>query len=122
MNFCKQCDNMYYIKINPDKEDQLIYYCRNCGSEESNIDQNTYVVKNKLKRQDNKYFNIINEYTKFDPTLPRINNIPCPNAECISNKEKTKKNEIILIRYDDKNLNFVYLCSHCDTLWKSVDN
>ncbi len=113
---------MYYIKINPDKEDQLIYYCRNCGSEESNIDQNTYVVKNKLKRQDNKYFNIINEYTKFDPTLPRINNIPCPNAECISNKEKTKKNEIILIRYDDKNLNFVYLCSHCDTLWKSVDN
>jgi rubrerythrin len=27
----------------------------------------------------------VNEYTKYDPTLPRINSIKCPNQECESN-------------------------------------
>jgi DNA-directed RNA polymerase subunit M/transcription elongation factor TFIIS len=27
----------------------------------------------------------VNEFTKHDPTLPRINTIKCPNHECISN-------------------------------------
>ena len=35
---------------------------------------------------------IINKYTKLDPTLPRINTIPCPNVECPTNtNEKSVK-------------------------------
>ena len=38
--------------------------------------------------------NYINEYTKLDPTLPRITTIKCPNIECISNKEDETRNNI----------------------------
>ena len=55
MNFCSQCDNMYYIRlsgvsettIDGDKtaadteevkiQDKLVYYCRNCGNEDTNL-------------------------------------------------------------------------------------
>ena len=53
----------------------------------------------------------------MDPTLPRLDNIPCPNKECPSNNGSDK--EVIYIRYDDTNLKFIYLCVHCDKIWKS---
>ena len=74
------------------------------------------------------YKNKINKYTKLDPTLPRINTVNCPNVDCASNKmiEGEKKEthreqdkEIIYIRYDDKNMKYVYLCAVCDTVWDS---
>ena len=61
---------------------------------------------------------IVNKYTKLDPTLPRINRIPCPNAECDTNTKETSR-EIIYIRYDDTNIKYMYLCSTCDYVWKT---
>ena len=58
----------------------------------------------------------INEYTKLDPTLPRRNNIPCPNNECDSHK-KGKNSEVIYLRYDDTNMKYIYLCCKCDNSW-----
>jgi aspartate carbamoyltransferase regulatory subunit len=57
----------------------------------------------------------------MDPTLPRINNILCPNAECKTNTEDVPR-EIIYIRYDNVNMKYVYLCSECDVVWKTEDN
>ena len=57
----------------------------------------------------------INEYTKLDPTLPRVSNIKCPNDNC---EDET---EVIYVRYDDINMKFVYICSECDTIW-TLDN
>jgi hypothetical protein len=77
-----------------------------------------------LKKGEQKFNHIINQYTKFDPTLPRIYNIPCPNKECksnIGNSEKTPT-EIIYLRYDDDNLKYLYICCICDTIWKTNDN
>ena len=70
-----------------------------------------------LKRGKQKFSNIINEYTKYDPTLPRVKNIPCPNEHCDEDDEK----EIIYIRYDDTHMKYVYLCNACDTTW-TMDN
>jgi aspartate carbamoyltransferase regulatory subunit len=67
-----------------------------------------------------KSFNhIINKYTKLDPTLPRVNNILCPNPECPTNKDGAER-EIIYIRYDDVNMKYVYLCTNdsCNAVWK----
>ena len=140
MHFCEKCGNMYYIKIqNQDSKEtkdtkntnSLIYYCRKCGFEDDNISKNienicvskTHVLNNKEL-----YSQVINKYTKLDPTLPRINNIKCPNVECKTNKESKEKsdddslkieNEIIYIRYDDTNMKYVYLCCNCDTVWKT---
>jgi len=63
----------------------------------------------------------INKYTKYDITLPRINYIKCPNNECSSNNKDfdTNNREILYIRYDNTNMKYIYLCSHCDIVWNT---
>ena len=119
MHFCENCNNMYYLKIADDNENNLIYYCRNCGHEDTTITaSNICVSKTQIKRSEQKYSHIINEYTKMDPTLPRINTIRCPNQTCQSNKDEIKR-EVIYIRYDDTNMKYIYLCAVCETMWKT---
>lgn len=123
MNFCSECDNLYYIKLDGSEEEpkgnNVIYYCRNCGNEEPINEKNLCVSKTYVQRNDIKYLNVINKYTKYDNTLPRKNNIPCPNGECPSNRESNPiENEIIFIRYDDQKMNYVFICANCDKVWK----
>lgn len=118
MHFCNVCSNMYYIRINADEPNKLVYYCRKCGNEDSLLaSQNVCVSKTQIKKSEQSFNHIINKYTKLDPTLPRINNILCPNHDCPTNKDG-KDREIIYIRYDDVNMKYVYLCSDCDHVWK----
>ena len=37
MNFCKQCDNLYYTKIQDENQNKLILYCKQCGDENSEL-------------------------------------------------------------------------------------
>jgi DNA-directed RNA polymerase subunit M/transcription elongation factor TFIIS len=121
MHFCSQCQNMYYISIDPEDTNKLVYYCRNCGNKDSTLSiSNVTVLKVQLKKSEQEFSHIINKYTKLDPTLPRINKILCPNPECSTNTDDTSR-EIIYIRYDDINMKYVYLCSTCDTVWKTED-
>lgn len=121
MHFCSQCQNMYYISIDADNSNKLVYYCRNCGHTDTTLTiENVTVSKTQLKKNEQEFSNIINKYTKLDPTLPRINRILCPNPECSTNTKNTHR-EIIYIRYDDANMKYVYLCSTCDTVWKTED-
>ena len=127
MKFCEKCNNMYYIRITgKENEDgateegnSLVHYCRNCGNSESNTIETICVSKTQIQRMDQKYINHINEFTKLDPTLPRVDNIPCPNEECPTNNGKQDDKEVIYIRYDDTQLKFIYLCVHCDNIWKT---
>jgi DNA-directed RNA polymerase subunit M/transcription elongation factor TFIIS len=110
---------MYYIRINSDNPNKLVYYCRNCGNEDKLLAiDNVCVSKIQIKKNEQSFHNIINKYTKLDPTLPRINTILCPNAECKTNTQAEER-EIIYLRYDDTNMKYVYLCSCCDTVWKT---
>jgi len=135
MHFCSVCNNMYYISITP--ENELQYYCRNCGNIDNTIAaDNICVSKVNVKHATTpqSFSQVVNKYTKYDPTLPRIHTIRCPNDECPSNqgadaaaaggggaKEAKKKphNEIIYVRYDDTNLKYVYLCARCDKVWNT---
>jgi hypothetical protein len=113
---------MYYISIDPNNANKLVYYCRNCGNVDETLSvDNVTVSRIQLKKSEQEFSHIINKYTKLDPTLPRVNNILCPNANCKTNTEDAPK-EIIYIRYDDRNMKYVYLCSTCDTVWKTEDN
>jgi len=89
MKFCSECHNMYYLKISDiegEISNTLIYYCRNCGHEDATIGEESICVSDiQLKRSEQKFTHMVNEYTKYDPTLPRINSIKCPNQECASN-------------------------------------
>ena len=120
MEFCEQCKNMYYIKLKSDDEDdKLTYYCRNCGFEDDNIQKtNICVSKTKFKKKNQSFNHIINEYTKLDPTIPRVYNMDCPDDDCKSNKENTE-DEVLYIRYDDENMKYIYMCCCCDKIWKN---
>jgi DNA-directed RNA polymerase subunit M/transcription elongation factor TFIIS len=122
MKFCDKCDNMYYIGINAEDQNKITYYCRHCGNKDDTIaEEGVCVLNTQLKKGEQKFNHIINEYTKLDPTLPRIYSMKCPNGECktnTDNKEK-KPTEVIYIRYDDDNLKYLYICVECDTTWKT---
>ena len=121
MHFCSVCNNMYYLRIDENNPNKLDYYCRNCGHEDKSLaHENMSISKTFIKKNAQSFNHIINEYTKLDPTLPRVSTILCPNPECETNTKNTKR-EIIYIRYDDINMKYVYLCSTCDTVWKTED-
>jgi len=119
MHFCSKCSNMYYIRINSDDPNKLVYYCRNCGNEDKLLAvENVCVSKTQIKKSEQSFTHIINQYTKLDPTLPRINTILCPNPDCATNTNNVER-EIIYIRYDETNMKYIYLCCICDTVWKT---
>lgn len=136
MEFCNKCGNMYYIMLSKKDNNNITYHCRKCGDENSKLInelKNLCVSKTHIINNNTNYKNIINEYTKYDPTLPRTNKLDCPNENCPSNsnndndndetksskkKCKTEK-EIVYIRYDNENMKYIYLCCLCDTTWKN---
>jgi len=119
MHFCSVCQNMYYIRIDAENPNKLVYYCRKCGNESSELSADDICVSKTFVNQSEQGFShIINKYTKLDPTLPRYNTILCPNPDCTTNTKDTAR-EIIYIRYDEINIDYIYLCSTCDTSWKT---
>ena len=123
MHFCSKCENMYYIRIDANNSNKLIYYCRKCGTEDELFDiDNVSIVKTDIKKSEDSFSHIINKYTKLDPTLPRTDKVLCPNKDCETNTEKDSKREIIYIRYNDTEMKYVYMCSTCDTVWKTNES
>jgi len=111
---------MYYIKLLEDG-DVLQYYCRTCGDiydGEMTIDH-MLVSKTSFRSTLPEFSSWVNEYTKFDPTLLRVNNIPCLNSECKTHSAEfdVHTRETIVIRYDNVNVKYLYLCPECDNVW-----
>jgi len=109
---------MYYIRISDKETNSLIYYCRNCGHEDTDLKGETLMISQTINMgSDQKYRYMFNKYTALDPTLPRTTMIKCPNQDCDSNKDKDR--EVIYVRYDDKKMNYAYMCTVCDKIWKT---
>jgi len=108
---------MYYIRLSTEDSNKLIYYCRNCGNENSGISVDNVTISSIKLKQNDSNFNYINKYTKLDPTLPRIKEMLCPNVNCLTNT-KNEPREIIYIRNDEINMKYIYLCCTCDEVWK----
>jgi DNA-directed RNA polymerase subunit M/transcription elongation factor TFIIS len=110
---------MYYIAIDERNPNNLNYYCRFCGHKDEKITEDGMVVlKTQFKKSEQKFNHMVNKYTKYDPTLPRKNNMKCPNADCTTTHEP----DIIYLRYDDENMKYLYICANCDFTWKTDDN
>ena len=113
MDFCVNCDMMLYLSIDNDEETNssvLKYECKKCKTKYSDTKdiKNNCVYKVDYDIDEIKRDSIINKYTSLDITLPRINNIPCPNAECT-----TANPEIVYLKYDDEKMKFCYVCCEC---------
>ncbi len=119
MRFCIKCDNMYYIQIHSEDSDELMYYCRKCGNtSEMSVEETLSITSSNLNKEKSNFDDIVNKYTKFDPTLPKVNYIKCPNADCES-KDNPDKTDIVYIRYDENKMKYIYMCTLCDMVWKS---
>ncbi len=121
MKFCVKCDNMYYNSIPDDNPNKLVYYCKNCGHVDDIVASTNTLILSKNLSSEHSITSKINEYTKFDPTLPRTDKVGCPNDKCPTNVSDEPK-EIIYIRYDDANMKYVYLCTTCDKRWVLQNN
>lgn len=83
LQFCPNCD--YYLYLDG-KKNELLRICRNCGYRKTN--DNGLVMETDLQEKSSEGYKVIlNEFTRFDPTLPHLHNIKCPNNECKSNEE-----------------------------------
>jgi hypothetical protein len=105
-----------YVNVNDKK--QLVHYCKACNYQEIQENKESFLIIDDNKIDDTtKYSQYINKYLKHDPTLPRVNNIVCPNKDCT--KIQDKDNEVIYIKYDITNMKYLYYCCHCDFFWKT---
>lgn len=115
MKFCTFCENMLYVDV--DQEKNLVYYCKSCSNkitQPKDAGSVTIVDDNKINNY-MKYSQYINKYLKFDPTLPRVSNMVCPNAACT--KKEDEENEVIFIKYDPNDMKYVYYCCFCSHSW-----
>ena len=124
MKFCENCENMFYIHIDEKNANNLNYFCRHCGNLKDDLEGSLCIINTNVNKSDTSFEYIVNEFTKLDPTLPRVNNVVCPNSECSTNPqegEDLKEREIIYIRYNNTDMKYLYLCSTCDHIWKADD-
>jgi DNA-directed RNA polymerase subunit M/transcription elongation factor TFIIS len=115
MRFCNFCNNMFYVNIDENKD--LVYYCKHCNNKDvvSKDAGSVCVIDDNKITDPIKYSQYINKYLKHDRTLPRVNNIVCPNAAC--SKAGSAEDEVIYIKYDALNLKYIYHCCHCEHFW-----
>ncbi len=116
MKFCPICENVYFIKVNENKD--MVYFCRSCGNEDVQERQNgsICIIDDDKVDDTTKYSIFVNKYLKYDPTLPRVNNIICTNPKC--NRPKDTPSEVIYLKYDHINMKYMYHCCHCEHFWR----
>lgn len=119
MKFCEACNNMLYVGVEKDattEKKMLSYYCKTCGFKSLETSSKSILVLDDNKVNDRiKYSQYVNKYIKYDPCLPRVKHIECPNEKC--SKSTDQDNEVIYIKYDGTNMKYVYYCCHCDHFW-----
>ena len=115
MKFCPKCDNMFYLQINREQDDEsneLAYVCRFCKyNTPADSSEMIQVLNTQVNNREMNFHHIINKYTKYDPTLPVMEKAVCPREDC-------KGTRILYMRYDEDNLKYLYICSTCDYYWK----
>jgi DNA-directed RNA polymerase subunit M/transcription elongation factor TFIIS len=133
MNFCPDCQTYLITKIsNSDNANKILtFVCNNCSYSKS-VDitkepeykcvyqHNFNIKKIKVDQKNIKYLS-------KDPTLPHVNNIPCPNRQCSTNKDNSNSevlgtdtqniNDVLYIKLNESDLTFMYQCCNCQHTW-----
>lgn len=135
MHFCSVCDNVLHMQIGAVEDKKttesttipLLLYCKHCPFtlefDQSKDNTHTQVFNPCMYRSNYSsnhplYFStLVNKYTFDDPTLPRMQ-CSCPNTNCPTHsKTHDLSPEVIFVRYDDQEMQYLYLCQHCRQCW-----
>ena len=107
---CKNCSYIQVIDIVKEPEYKCVYY-HTYNLNKTNIDKNSI------------------KYLRNDPTLPHVDNIQCPNLQCITNKvaihpelldneiSKSNINDVLYVILNESNLTYLYQCCKCEHTW-----
>ncbi len=127
MNFCPDCDNYLVTQIqsidivnNPNK--LLMYVCKNCQYQEvvdiKKEPTKKCVFQSNYNSRKMKIYNKNLQYLQEDYTLPRVNNIDCPNVECPTNKAPDSvPKKVLYINLNETDLTYLYQCCNCMYTW-----
>ena len=64
-----------------------------------------WIVKNKNSIPEKINYKLyINPYIKYDPTLPRVNNLVCPNNKCTKKKDEDSLHKTSQKNVEDRDL------------------
>jgi DNA-directed RNA polymerase subunit M/transcription elongation factor TFIIS len=100
---------MMFVKNN--NEDKLEYVCKNCNNHFIDESSETVCIQETILTNDSNTITF-DKNIKYDPTLPKVNFIKCPNENC-----KTDENNVIYLKTNFSELNFTYFCCDCETFW-----
>ncbi len=115
IEFCPTCHNYLYLESGPES---LTKTCKTCGFRKD-TDKGGLIMETILQvKSSEEYKYTVNEFTKEDPRLPHYKNLSCPNRQCPT-AQGGVENDVIVIKNDQKNLRFVYICNVCNTEWRS---
>lgn len=120
-HMCPVCEYYMPLAQNPNSETalagDLLRACRNCGYTEP--EKKGLVMETVIQgRSSESYKVFLNEFTKEDPRLPHVKNLKCPNGQCKSRNGQAES-DVIYIKYDSANMKYLYICTVCDTQWRS---
>jgi DNA-directed RNA polymerase subunit M/transcription elongation factor TFIIS len=121
MRFCPKCS--YFLYLDASEEKRVSYQCRNCGYRtllQPTSKEEALILETSFRSGSSGAASgvVINEYTLHDPTLPHVATLRCPNSQCASRTDETKR-DVIYIKTDPTNLKFQYICTTCNQQWTS---
>ena len=113
VNFCPECDSLYFIQHNPETN-ILNYICKNCGR----MDECTSHLIHENDFKKNHKLIYVEELIKNNPDVIKDPSIPKIHINCI----KCNRDAVSLIKYDDTNLLFMYICNNleCGHYWTNT--
>jgi DNA-directed RNA polymerase subunit M/transcription elongation factor TFIIS len=121
LHFCPVCRNYLFAQIEKEVETNLqtlIRLCRNCGYKQTDVKGGLVSEIVVGERSAESYKILLNEFTAEDPRLPHLHGtIKCPDPACSSHNSTS---DIIYMKYDQVNLNFLYICYVCKFTWHST--
>jgi hypothetical protein len=99
----------------------MMFYCANCNIHDVPTDISDLCVSRTEMKTTAKAINAINEYSKSDPTLAHLTNIPCANKDCPTHTENVPW-DVVYFKYDEINMNICNLCTVCEHTWLPTSN
>lgn len=118
LRFCAVCNNLLYEKLEADTM-ALVYECKCCGNVlQADVSaDHVSVMESNYVDDDTKYLQFITPHLIHDPTLPRVDYIPCINGDACTRRATEQEREVIVVKYDAVHVKFMYQCVHCGTSW-----
>ena len=125
MRFCSVCNNYLFLATSADSS-KLVQQCRNCGynepmepksSSDALILETTFQAAGTSSGLGASGVTV-NSYTLADPTLPHTKSLKCPNSACASAGDAEKR-DVIYLKTDAAALKFQYICTVCQTQWRT---